>query len=101
MATKKMPADKFRERLDGLSDSIREDLRIPSLEENRLEGYAYLFRPVLPLFNAKRNSVFTDAILDELFQVLSDRFGGWAPAADPAGIGLLSSAARCRCSHNR
>ena len=76
MATKKTPADRFRERLDGLSAAIPEDLHLPSLEENRLEGYAYLFRIVLPLLNAKGKRVFTDAILDELFQVLDDRFGG-------------------------
>src|SRR6266446_1083255 len=76
MAKKKMPADNFRERLDGLSHSITEDLRLPSLEENRLEGYAYQFRIVLPLLNAKGKRVFTDSILDELFQVLDDRFGG-------------------------
>jgi hypothetical protein len=66
----------FHERLDGLSDAILEDLRLPSLEENRLEGYAYLFRLVLPLLNAQGKRVFTDPILDELFQVLDNRFGG-------------------------
>jgi hypothetical protein len=76
MATKKTPAEKFRKRLDGLSDAIPEDLRLPSLEENCLEGYAYLFRLVLPLLNAKGKRAFTDPILDELFQVLDDRFGG-------------------------
>ena len=76
MATKKTPADKFRERLDALSATIPEALRLPSLEENRLEGYAYLFRLVLPLLNAKGKRVFTDPILDELFQILDDRFGG-------------------------
>ena len=76
MATKKTPADTFRDRLGALSRAIKEDLRLPSLEENRLEGYAYLFRLVLPLLNAKGKRVFTDAILDELFQVLDDHFGG-------------------------
>jgi len=76
MATKKTPADKFRERLDGLSHTIQEDLRLPSLEDSRLEGYAYLFRLVLPLLNAQGKRVFTDPILDELFQVLDNRFGG-------------------------
>lgn len=76
MATKKTPADKFRERLDGLSAAIPEDLRLPSLEANRLEGYAYLFRIVLPLLNAPGKRVFTDPILDELYRVLDDRFGG-------------------------
>ena len=76
MATRKRPTDKFRERLDGLSHAVAEDLRLPSLEANRLEGYAYLFRIVLPLLNAKGKRVFTDPILDELFQALDDRFGG-------------------------
>lgn len=53
MATRKTPADRFRERLGGLNDAIAEDLRLPSLAENRLEGYAYLFRLVLPLLNPK------------------------------------------------
>src|SRR6516165_3740027 len=76
MATRKTPADKFRERLGRLSNATPENLRLPSLEENRLEGYAYLFRLVLPLLNAKGNRVFTDPILDELFQILDNRFGG-------------------------
>jgi hypothetical protein len=76
MARKKTPADNFRERLDSLSNAIPTDLRLPSLEENRLEGYAYLFRLVLPLLDAKGRQVFTDPILDELFQVLDRRFGG-------------------------
>jgi hypothetical protein len=76
MATRKTPADRFRARLDDLSEAIPEDLRLPSLQENALEGYAYLFRLVLPLFNASGKRVFTDPILDELFHVLDDRFGG-------------------------
>ncbi len=76
MATKKTPADRFRGRLDALGAGVPEDLRLPSLGENRLEGYAYLFRLVLPLLSATGKRVFTDAILDELFRVLDDRFGG-------------------------
>jgi hypothetical protein len=76
MARKKTPADRFPERLDDLSATIREDLRLPSLEDNRLEGYAYFFRIVLPLLNAKGKRVFTDPILDELFRILDDCFGG-------------------------
>src|SRR6266404_4105771 len=76
MAAKKTPADRFRERLGGLSNAIAEDLRLPSLEENRLEGYAYLYRLVLPLLNAQGKRVFTDSILDELYQILDHRFGG-------------------------
>ena len=76
MARKRTLAENLRARLDGLSNAIADDLRLPSLEENRLEGYAYLFRLVLPLLNAKGNRIFTDAILDQLFEVLDNRFGG-------------------------
>jgi hypothetical protein len=73
---RKTPADKFRARLEDLSRAIPEDLRLPSLEKNRLEGYAYLFRLVLPLLNAQGKLVFTEPILAELFEILDRRFGG-------------------------
>jgi hypothetical protein len=76
MARRKPHDNVFRARLDGLSDAITDDLRLPSLDENRLEGYDYLFRLVLPLLNAQGKPVFTDSTLDDLFQVLDDRFGG-------------------------
>ena len=76
MPAKKTPADRFRDRLDTLSDSIKEDLRLPSLELKYLEGYAYLFRMVLPSLNANGKRVFSDPILNVLFQLLTDRFGG-------------------------
>src|SRR5207302_5031284 len=44
--------------------------------DRRPEGYAYRFRLVLRLFDAKGRRVFTDAILNELVQVFNDRFGG-------------------------
>jgi len=76
MAARKSRAEKFREQVDNLSNAIQDDLRLPSLEENRLEGYANLFRIVLPLFDAKGKRVFTEPILDELFQIFDHRFGG-------------------------
>jgi hypothetical protein len=76
MATKKTRAEKIRARLASLTHSIPDNLRLPSLEENRLEGYAYSFRIVLPLFNSSGKRVFTDLILEGLFQILDDRFGG-------------------------
>jgi hypothetical protein len=66
----------LRERLDALSRTIPEDLRLGSLTEKRLEGYAYLFWIVLPLLDAKGRPVFTDLIVDELIKVLDRRFGG-------------------------
>jgi hypothetical protein len=76
MARKTMRADRFRTRLERLSNNITVDLRLPSLEENRLEGYAYSFRLIRPMLDAKGRHVFTDLILDELFQLLDKRFGG-------------------------
>ncbi len=76
MAAKRTPAARLRKRLENLSNAIPEELRLASLAENRLKGYAYLFRIVLPLLDAQGNRGFTNPILDELFYVLDDRFGG-------------------------
>lgn len=76
MAKKRTPFEAFRQRLEQLSASIPEDLRLPSLGANRLEGFAYQFRIVLPLVDGKGNRVFTDPILAELFAILDTRFGG-------------------------
>lgn len=54
---------------------------MPSLDEDRLEGCAYLFRLVLPLLDAKEKRVFTGFILAELFRVLDSRFGGCTVAS--------------------
>ncbi len=77
-----------------MSATLAEDLRLPSLDDNRLEGYAYLFRLVLPLFNAKGKDIFTDAILEELFQVLDNRFGGCMVASTSSAPPLWAFGAR-------
>jgi hypothetical protein len=81
MARRRALAERLRARLEELSAGIQEDLRLPSLQDNRLEGYAYLFRLILPLFNASGQRVFTDPLLDEVFLVLNDRFGGCMAAS--------------------
>ena len=101
MAAKKTPADKFREQLDGLSDAIPEDLRLPRLEANRLEGYAFLFHLVLPLLNAQGKRVFTDPILDERFRARDDRFGGCMVAASSSAPPLGDSGTRPRKAGRR
>jgi hypothetical protein len=70
------PAESFRVQLGALSRSVPDDLRLSSLQESRLEGFAYHFRIVLPLLSAQGKRVFTDQILRELFNVLDERFGG-------------------------
>lgn len=62
--------------MTALQRSISDDLHLPSLRENRLEGFASLFVVVLPLLNSQGEAVFTDSILQELFLGLDTRFGG-------------------------
>lgn len=76
MAKKPSKLDKFYVELARMSDTIVDDLHLPSLKENRLEGFAASFLIVLPLLNSQGLSVFTDPHMDELFRVLDDRFGG-------------------------
>ena len=76
MAKKQSKLEKFQRELAELGRSIPEDLHLPSLRENKLEGFAALFFVVLPLLNSQGETVFTDALLQELFLTLDNRFGG-------------------------
>jgi hypothetical protein len=76
VAKRKPDANRFRSDLAALSRSIPEPLHLPSLDEDRLEGFAHLFVIALPQLTAAGEPVFTDPILQELFLVLNDRFGG-------------------------
>jgi hypothetical protein len=62
--------------LAALQRSIPEDLHLPSLRENRLEGFASLFVVVLPLLTSEGEAVFTEPLLQEVFRTLDTRFGG-------------------------
>jgi hypothetical protein len=68
--------EKFRTELAALHQSVPEDLHLPSLLANRLEGFAALFAIVLPLLTAQGQPVFTNPLLQELFFALDTRFGG-------------------------
>ena len=76
MAKRPSKLDKFRSDLAALDQTIPQDLHLPSLRENRLEGLAALFVLVVPLLNSEGKSVFTDELLAELFLTLDNRFGG-------------------------
>lgn len=76
MAKKQSKLEKFQEELAALGRSIPEDLHLPSLRENKLEGFAALFFMVLPLLNSQGETIFTNALLQELFLTLDNRFGG-------------------------
>src|ERR1043165_5091329 len=73
---KKSKLEKFQAELAALQRSISTDFHLPSLKENRLEGFAALFVIVLPLLNSEGQPVFTAPILQELFLALDTRFGG-------------------------
>jgi hypothetical protein len=66
----------FQAELAALQRSITEDLHLPSLRENRLEGFASLFFMVLPLLTSAGQAVYTGPLLEELFLALDNRFGG-------------------------
>jgi hypothetical protein len=68
--------ERFKTELGALQKTIPEDLHLPSLRENRLQGYASLFMIVLPLLKSKGEPVFTEPLLQELFIILDIRFGG-------------------------
>ena len=99
MARKQNKLEWFQAELNALHESIPETLRLASLGENRLEGFAALFTIVLPLLNASGEPVFTPVIVSELVRALNSRFGGclipsssshppywglWQPAEGPA-----------------
>src|SRR4051794_36725445 len=67
VAKRQNSLEKFQAELAALHQSIPEDLHLPSLLENRLEGFAALFVMVLPLLNSEGRPVFTDALLQEFF----------------------------------
>ncbi len=76
MPQKQNKLQKLQAELASLNRAIATDLRLPSLRENRLEGFASLFVMVVPLLNSAGEVVFTDILLDELFLILDNRFGG-------------------------
>jgi hypothetical protein len=76
VAKKPSKIEVLQTKLAKLQASIPEDLRLRSLSENKLEGYAALFCIVLPLLDAMGNDVYTEAMLEEIFVILDRRFGG-------------------------
>jgi len=68
--------EQFQAGLAALEQAVPEDLHLPSLAKNRMEGFAALFTVVLPLLDAQGQPVFTEQLLQALFSVLDNRFGG-------------------------
>src|SRR2546427_11857444 len=76
VAKKQNRLQRFQVELAVLQQSTSQALHLPSLNANRMEGFAALFVMVLPLLNSEGQPVFTDPLLQELFLVLDQRFGG-------------------------
>jgi hypothetical protein len=73
--------------LHALNQLIAEDLSLPSLRDRppRVQGYAFRFFLVLPLYSAEGKKVFTDEHLSHLHLLFDTRFGGCLAASSRSG----------------
>ncbi len=76
MAKRQDKTDAFKSQLAALHASTPENLRLASLSENRMSGFAAYFILVLPLLDFQGQPVFTDPLMEELFLALDHKFGG-------------------------
>ncbi len=76
MAKRKHNSRAFDVELAALNRSFPDEMRLPSLEQGRLEGFAHLFVIVLPQLSAAGEPVFSDSHLQALVRLLNNRFGG-------------------------
>jgi len=78
---------RLRTRLARLSQRFPEALSLPSLRERppRVQGHAYRFFLVLPLYSSEGQPVFTDEHLGQLDLLFDRRFGGCLVASSRSG----------------
>jgi hypothetical protein len=78
---------RLRTLLASLARRFPEDLSLPSLRERpaRVQGHAYRFFLVLPLYSAEGYPVFTDEHLGQLDLLFDTRFGGCLVASSRSG----------------
>lgn len=83
---KHSPADLPAE-LQTLNQQVPEDLFLPSLRDRppRVQGYAYRFFLVLPLYSAEGKTVFTNDHFRQLYQLFDTRFGGCLASSSRSG----------------
>jgi hypothetical protein len=79
--------DRLRNKLAALARLFPEDLALPSFREQpaRVQGRAYRFFLVLPLYSAEGRPVFTDQHLGHLDLLFDSRFGGCLVASSRSG----------------
>jgi hypothetical protein len=73
--------------LRSLNQRIPEDLFLPSLRSRppRVQGHAYRFFLVLPLYTAEGNQVFTNEQISILLVLFDARFGGCLVSSSRSG----------------
>jgi hypothetical protein len=77
----------LRVALGTLSERFPDDLFLPSLRERppRLQGHAYRFFLVLPLYSAQGMAIFTNEHFSYLSHLFDNRFGGCLAASSRSG----------------
>lgn len=73
--------------LEALNRRVPNDLFLPSLRERppRVQGFAFRFFLVLPLYNAEGSRGFTEEYLSHLHVLFDIRFGGCLAASSRSG----------------
>jgi len=73
--------------LEALARRFPEALSLPSLRDQppRVQGHAYRFFLVLPLYSAEGLPVFTDEHLTPLYDLFDARFGGCLASSSRSG----------------
>src|SRR5437868_3778665 len=73
--------------LQALGRTIPEDVSLPSLrgQPPRVQGHAYRFSIVLPIYTAEGERIFTDEHLGHLYAFFDSRCGGCLVASSRSG----------------
>jgi hypothetical protein len=73
--------------LQALNQLVPEDLFLPSLRDRppRVQGHAFRFFLVLPLYTAEGKSVFTEEHRGDLHFLFNSRFGGCLVSSSRSG----------------
>ncbi len=87
MARSRGSPDRLRVELERLAQQFPHDLALPSLRARpaRVQGHAFRFFLVLPLYSAEGQPVFTDQHLGPISRLFDVRFGGCLMSSSRSG----------------
>jgi hypothetical protein len=87
VARKKPSRSNLAAELRTLNQQIPEDLFLPSLrgQPPRVQGHAYRFFLVLPMYCAEGKPVFTNEHFSQLYHLFDTRFGGCLASCSRSG----------------